>query len=293
MANETFSIRTTGTVPDIRGADMDSAVDGATAAIWTRGLTRKFGNAIAVDAIDLRVGAGEIFGLLGPNGAGKTTTIRMLTTLLPPSAGEAQVAGFDLRREAALIRRRIGYVPQMLSADADLTGYENLLVFARLYGVPSGERRRRIREALDFMGIADSAYQLVRHYSGGMIRRLEIAQSLVNRPGILFLDEPTVGLDPAARHAVWARIQALWKRWQTTICMTTRYMDEAEALCTRIAFIERGRIVAQGTPAELKAGVGPDATLDDVFIRLSGTQARQDDGYQATDLERRSIQRHG
>ncbi len=143
------------------------------------------------------------------------------------------------------------------------------------------------------MGITDDANKLVRHYSGGMIRRLEIAQSLVNRPDILFLDEPTVGLDPAARHAVWDRIKALWKLWQTTIFMTTHYMDEAEALCQRIAFIERGRIVAQGTPAELKANVGPGATLDDVFISLGGGGVGEGDSYRAIARERHSIQRRG
>lgn len=262
-------------------------------AILTRALARRFGKVTAVGGIDLRVAPGEIFGLLGPNGAGKTTAIRMLTTLLPPSGGEAQVAGFDLVRQASRVRRHIGYVPQMLSADGDLSGYENLLVFARLYRVSASERRSRIDEALEFMGIGDAAHQLVRHYSGGMIRRLEIAQSLVNRPDILFLDEPTVGLDPAARHAVWERIKALWARWHTTICMTTHYMDEAEALCSRIAFIEHGCLVAQGTPAELKAAVGPGATLDDVFIRLSGARPETGGGYQAAARERRAIGRHG
>ena len=272
---------------------MDAVADTTAPAILTRSLTRRFGQVTAVSGIDLRIAAGEIFGLLGPNGAGKTTTMRMLTTLLPPSAGEARVSGFDLLREAPQIRGHIGYVPQMLSADGDLTGYENLLVFARLYRVPAKERRNRIREALDFMGISDFSHQLVRHYSGGMIRRLEIAQSLVNLPDILFLDEPTVGLDPAARHAVWDRIQALWKRWHTTICMTTHYMDEAEALCSRVAFIEHGHLVAQGTPAELKAQVGPGASLDDVFIHLSGTSTQEGVGYQEAARERRSIQRHG
>jgi ABC-2 type transport system ATP-binding protein len=246
MANESFPIRTNGMAPERPVVDRDYAIDGAPAAIRTHGLTRKFGDAVAVDAIDPCVGAGEIFGLVGADGAGKTTTIRMLATRLPPSAGAAQVAGFDLRREAGLIRRRTSCVPLGLQADVDLTGYENLLALARLQGVPAGVRRRRVRETLDVMGIGDAAHQWVRHYPGGMIRRLEIVQALVNCPDILFLDEPTAGLEPAARHAVRDRIRALWKCWRTTIFMTTRCMDEAEALCTCIAFIERGRIVVPG-----------------------------------------------
>jgi ABC-type Na+ transport system ATPase subunit NatA len=171
-------------------------------SIETLQLTKRFGARLAVDSLNLQVEPGEIFGLLGPNGAGKTTTIRMLTTLLQPSSGDARVAGFDLRHEAFEVRRHIGYVPQMLSADPELTGYENLLLFSKLYRVPASKRKPRIAEALDFMQITDSANKLVRHYSGGMIRRLEIAQSLINRPDILFLDEPTVGLDPTGRHSV-------------------------------------------------------------------------------------------
>ena len=262
-------------------------------SIETRQLTRRFGARLAVDRLDLQVVPGEIFGLLGPNGAGKTTTIRMLTTLLQPSSGDARVAGFDLRHEAFEVRRHIGYVPQMLSADPELTGYENLLLFSKLYRVPASERKPRIAEALDFMQITDSSNKLVRHYSGGMIRRLEIAQSLVNRPDILFLDEPTVGLDPTGRHSVWERLQALWKKWNTTILMTTHYMDEAEALCHRVAFIQLGRIMELGTPAELKAKLGPGATLDDVFIHLSGSEQQEADGFHSTIGERRSIQRHG
>lgn len=272
---------------------MDTAASDAASAIRTRALTRRFGQATAVTDLDLDIAPGEVFGLLGPNGAGKTTTIRMLTTILRPSSGTAWVAGFNLLREAAEVRRHIGYVPQLLSADADLTGYENLLVFARLYRVAAAERRGRIADALDFMGIGAVAGQLVRHYSGGMIRRLEIAQALVSRPDVLFLDEPTVGLDPAARRTVWERIQALWRRWHTTICMTTHYMDEADTLCTHVAFIEHGHLVAQGTPAELKAALGPGASLDDVFIRLSSAAVREGDGYGEAARERRAIQRHG
>ncbi len=241
----------------------------STWVVETSGLTRRFGALTAVDQLDLRVARGCIFGLLGPNGAGKTTLIRMLTTLLPPSGGQARVAGFDVVREAARVRQRIGYVPQMLSADPDLTGYENLLIFSKIYRVPATVRRKRIDEALSFMGIAAARDLLVRHYSGGMTRRLEIAQSLVNRPDLLFLDEPTVGLDPAARHAVWEHVQALWQQWQTTIFLTTHYMEEADALCQDVAFVYKGRMVKHGAPAALKAEAGEGATLDDVFIALT------------------------
>jgi ABC-2 type transport system ATP-binding protein len=252
----------------------------APAAVRTRALTRIFGTLTAVDHVDLSVPAGSIFALLGPNGAGKTTLMRMLTTLLPPSSGEAKVAGYDVVSEAALVRQHIGYVPQALSADPDLTGYENLLIFAKLYRVPSSERRQRIDEALHFMGLEEASDALVRHYSGGMTRRLEIAQSLVNRPQVLFLDEPTVGLDPTARHTVWEHVRSLRQHWETTIFMTTHYMEEAEALCHAVAFVHQGRIVKTGTPQALKAEIGEGATLDDVFLRLTGgtLQGKTDGG---------------
>jgi ABC-2 type transport system ATP-binding protein len=264
----------------------------AALAVQTRGLTRAFGELTAVDCVDLAVAKGSIFGLLGPNGAGKTTLIRMLTTLLPPSAGQACVAGYDVVREAGVVRQHIGYVPQMLSADPDLTGFENLLIFAKLYRVPATQRRERIREALDFMGLTDAAGVLVRHYSGGMIRRLEIAQSLVNRPEVLFLDEPTVGLDPTARHAVWTHVQALWQRWGTTIFMTTHYMEEAEALCHAVAFVHHGRIVKSGPPAALKTEIGA-ATLDDVFIALTGGPLDEGGSYASAVQTRQAARRHG
>src|SRR5581483_8139872 len=207
-----------------------------------RGLTRRFGTLIALDALSFTVGAGEIFGLLGPNGAGKTTAIKLLTTLLTPSAGTATVAGFDIVCQAAGVRRVIGYVPQLLSADGSLTGYENLLVFARLYEVPPTERRGRIQDALAFMGLASAANKLVREYSGGMIRRLEIAQSMLHRPRVLFLDEPTVGLDPVAREVVWEHVQQLRAEYGATIVLTTHYMDEADHLCDRVAILHDGRL---------------------------------------------------
>jgi ABC-2 type transport system ATP-binding protein len=203
-------------------------------------LTRRFDALTAVDALTISVEAGEVFGLLGPNGAGKTTAIKMLTTLLPPSSGNARVAGFDIARHAADVRRNIGYVPQMLSADGTLSGYENLLIFAKLYDVPHREREARLREALAFMSLTDAANKLVRDYSGGMIRRLEIAQSMLHRPRVLFLDEPTVGLDPLARKAVWEHIQQLRTEFGMTIFMTTHLMDEADAECNRVAIMHLG-----------------------------------------------------
>jgi len=213
---------------------------------------------------------GEVFGLLGRNGAGKSTLIKMLTTLLPPSAGSAQVAGFDLVRQAAQVRAIIGYVPQALSADGELTGYENLQVFARLYDIPRAMRESRIREALQLMGLADAARKLVGTYSGGMIRRLEIAQSMLHRPKLLFLDEPTVGLDPVAREAVWDHIARLRASFGMTIFLTTHYMDEAERLCGRFGIMRRGKLVALGSLQELRAASGGEqATLDSLFAHYT------------------------
>jgi ABC-2 type transport system ATP-binding protein len=178
-------------------------------AVETLGLTRRFGTLTAVNDLNLSVPTGAIFALLGPNGAGKTTTIRMLTTMLAPSAGSARVAGLDVVRQPRRVRKSIGYVSQMLSADGALTGYENLLLFARIYGIPYRERKERILNALEFMGLMVAANVLVRNYSGGMIRRLEIAQSMLHRPAVLFLDEPTIGLDPVARHTVWEHLREL------------------------------------------------------------------------------------
>ncbi|HET6449954.1 MAG TPA: ATP-binding cassette domain-containing protein [Spirochaetia bacterium] len=259
-----------------------------------QGLTRRFGDVYAVDHLQLAVEPGEMFALLGPNGAGKSTTIKMLTTLLPPSEGAARVAGRDVVREAAEVRRLIGYVPQMLSADGTLTGFENLLIFARMYELPRRERAERVREALSFMGLADSADRLVRQYSGGMIRRLEIAQSMLHDPRVLFLDEPTVGLDPAARRAVWDHIQSLRQRRGMTIILTTHQMEEADLLCDRVAIMHKGRRVALGTPAALKAAIGtPRATLDDVFIHYTGANLDSGGTYRETRTTRRSARRLG
>jgi ABC-2 type transport system ATP-binding protein len=259
----------------------------------TRELTRRFGSVVAVDRVTLEVAAGEVFGLLGPNGAGKTTVVKMLTTLLPPSAGQARVAGFDVVRQAGQVRRVIGYVPQMLSADSTLTGYENLWGFARLYDIPRAEREPRIREALTLMDLTDAAGKLVRDYSGGMIRRLEIAQAMLHRPPVLFLDEPTVGLDPLAREVVWEHLRRLQAEFNTTVVLTTHYMDEADELCGRVAIMRHGAVAVIGRPAELKARLGPDATLDDVFTHYAGDMLESGGSYGEAVRARRVARRLG
>jgi ABC-2 type transport system ATP-binding protein len=237
----------------------------------TRSLTRRFGALTAVDNLSITVATGEVFGLLGANGAGKSTLIKMLTTLLPPTSGSAAIAGYDLAREASQVRRQIGYVPQMGSVDGALTARENLEVFAKLYSLTKKDLETRIPELLHYSGLDDAADRLVNTFSGGMSRRLEIAISTLHRPRLLFLDEPTAGLDPVARDSVWERIQQLRAAQGTTIFLTTHYMDEAESLCNRIAIMHAGKVAAIGTPDELKASLGtPDATLDQVFIRYSG-----------------------
>jgi len=246
-----------------------SQQDSSPPAIEMQGLTLRFGELVAVDALDCRIAHGEMFGLLGANGAGKTSTIKMLTTLLPPSAGTARVAGSDIVRDPAEVRRHIGYVPQMLSADGALTGYENLLLSARLYRVLRGVRARRITEALRFMGLTDSAHRLVKTYSGGMIRRLELAQAMLHRPSVLFLDEPTIGLDPVARRSVWERLVELNRSHRVTILLTTHDMEEADHLCTDMAILHAGRIAVRDKPAQLKASISDHATLDEVFAHYS------------------------
>jgi ABC-2 type transport system ATP-binding protein len=241
----------------------------------------------------VQVKGGEMFGLVGPNGAGKSTVIKMLTTLLPPTSGNASIAGYDILRHAPDVRRVIGYVPQLLSADGSLTGYENLLIFAKLYNLPRDERKKRIQEALDFMGLADVADKLAHNYSGGMIRRLEIAQSMLHRPKVLFLDEPTVGLDPIARTSVWEHISKLRDNYGTTILLTTHYMEEADALCTRVAVMHLGKVVAIGTPTTLKESVGPNATLNDVFVHYAGYELESGGSFRDVSRTRRVAQRLG
>jgi len=258
----------------------------------TRALSRRFGHLIAVDALDLTVHEGEVFGLLGRNGAGKTTLIKMLTTLLPPTSGDATVAGFDIVKEQALVRGVIGYVPQALSADGELTGRENLRVFTWLYDIARELREQRVDEGLAFMGLTDAADKLVKTYSGGMIRRLEIAQSMLHRPRVLFLDEPTVGLDPVARETVWEHIRQLQTRYATTIVLTSHYMDEVERLCQRVAILREGKTVAIGTLADLTASSGlVRPTLDDVFAFFTGDVSESPGDYRETASTRRTLRR--
>jgi ABC-2 type transport system ATP-binding protein len=262
--------------------------------LQTQSLTKRFGELIAVNELTISIEPGEIFGLVGPNGAGKSTVIKMLTTLLPPTSGTASVAGFDIMRRASRVRRAIGYVPQMLSADGALTGYENLLLSAKIFSIPRSERTQRVREALEFMGLVDSSEKLVRTYSGGMIRRLEIAQAVLHRPTVLFLDEPTVGLDPVARMAVWEHVERLRADFGTTILLTTHYMDEADRLCSRVAIMHLGKVVAIGTPSHLKASIGKEnATLDDVFVHYTGYEIETGGSFLETSRTRGVARRLG
>jgi len=239
-------------------------------AVECAGLVHRFGETPAVDHLDLEIRAGEVFGLLGPNGAGKTTTIRVLNTLLPVQEGTVRVFGLDVRRRPTDVRRHLGYVPQQLSIEAALTGRQNVTWFARLFDVPRHERAERVDEVLDAMDLLAVADRRAGTYSGGMIRRLELAQALVNRPALLVLDEPTVGLDPIARAGVWERVRQMRLDYGMTVLLTTHYMDEADELCDTVALMHRGRLQAVGSPAELRAGIGPDATLEDVFRRYAG-----------------------
>ncbi|OKH33925.1 multidrug ABC transporter ATP-binding protein [[Phormidium ambiguum] IAM M-71] len=274
--------------------ESQSPIATSSGILETYALTRRFGKAIAVNDLNLTVQAGEVFGLLGPNGAGKSTAIKMLTTLLPPSAGGATIAGLDITRQAAKVRRAIGYVPQSLSADGSLTGYENLLIFAKLYDIPRKKRETLIQELLNFMGLQDAAHRLVQQYSGGMIRKLEIAQAILHQPLILFLDEPTVGLDPLARNNVWELVERLRSNFGTTVFLTTHFMEEADILCDRIAIMHQGEIIVTGTPAELKASLNKEkATLDDVFIHYTGDLLASGANYRETSRIRRTAKRLG
>jgi ABC-2 type transport system ATP-binding protein len=230
-------------------------------ALETRDLTRCFGGTVAVDAINLRVETGEIYGFLGPNGAGKSTMVRMLTTLLLPSEGTASVAGFDVRDEADMIRLRIGVALQEAALDPKQTGRELLDLQGRLYGLNVTERRERLRDLLVLVDIGDAIDRRIGTYSGGMKRRLDLAAALVHQPEVLFLDEPTTGLDPTSRAAVWDEVRRLNTERGTTIFLTTQYLEEADELAGRVGIIAKGRIVAEGTPTDLKHSVGSDLII--------------------------------
>jgi len=239
-------------------------------AVDVRDLVKIYDDKVkALDGVDLRVEAGRVFALLGPNGAGKTTLMRILTTQIKPTSGEAYVFGLDVTREGADVRRLVGYIPQEMSVWTDLSGYENLLIYARIYGIPSQERKKIIRDALETMGLDEVANDLVKTYSGGMIRKLEIACAMLIKPKILFLDEPTIGLDPSARKIVWEKLASFKKDYGVTVFFNTHYMDEADLYSDEIAIINIGKIVKLGTAEELKHSVRGEATVFSVEGNVS------------------------
>jgi ABC-2 type transport system ATP-binding protein len=240
-------------------------------AIETSDLVKTFGDTRAVDGVDLAIPKGMVYGLLGPNGAGKTTTIRMLATLLRPDSGTARVLGHDVVREADEVRGRVSLTGQFASVDEDLTGFENLVLIARLLGYSRKQSKERTSELLDAFGLSEAAARQVKKYSGGMRRRLDIAASIVVTPDLLFLDEPTTGLDPRSRNGVWEIVRALVAEG-TTVLLTTQYLDEADQLADRIAVIDRGKVIAEGTSGELKASVGSGA----LHVRLRDPEDRSD-----------------
>jgi len=243
--------------------------------IRAENLTRKFGDFIAVDDVSFDVGAGEIFAFLGPNGAGKTTTIKMLTTLLVPTGGRLEIDGLDPTRHRNEVRRRFGIVFQDPSLDQDLTAWENLDLHGALYGVPRRIRRARSDMLLAAFGLLDRKDAVVKEFSGGMRRRLEIARGLLHTPRVLFLDEPTLGLDPQSRNQLWSYVRELNQKEGVTVFLTTHYMDEADRVATRIAVIDHGKIVALGTSRELKEKTGTQS-LEDAFLALTGTALRDE-----------------
>ncbi|HUI64151.1 MAG TPA: ATP-binding cassette domain-containing protein [Bacteroidota bacterium] len=262
--------------------------------IAVRGLRKRFGELNAVDGISFDVKQGNVFAFLGPNGAGKSTTIKMLITLLPPTSGTATIDGMDVQHDASLVRRRIGYVPQLISVDGTLTAFENLMLMARLYDIPARDCANRAREVLAFLELEDHADALVRTFSGGMIRKLEIGQAIVHRPKALFLDEPTSGLDPVARQNVWEHILELRKTNGTTIFFSTHQMEEADAMSDAIAIMNAGKIAIIGTPAEIKAKTGDaKATLEEAFIFITGTNLQEGGTFREVRRSRRTERRLG
>jgi ABC-2 type transport system ATP-binding protein len=237
-------------------------------AIAVEGLEKRYGEVQALAGVSFRVRAGEVFGLLGPNGAGKSTTVKVLTTLTTPDGGRAEVAGHDVVREPDAVRRSIGYVPQSSGVDRDATGRENLMLQGRVQGMGGRRLRDRVDRLLELLGIADAADRVVRGYSGGMKRRLDVGLGLVHGPQVLFLDEPTTGLDPEARTAMWEELAVLAREELLTILLTTHYLEEADALTNRLAIVSQGRVVVEGTAEELKGGLQGEA----VIVELSDGQ---------------------
>jgi ABC-2 type transport system ATP-binding protein len=227
-----------------------------TEAIVVENLVKTYPRVRAVDGISFTIPEREIFGLLGPNGAGKTTTIRILLTLIKPTSGKVSVFGVDALTHPDKVREMAGYVPQDVSVDGEITGYENILIYAKLYGMPGDQRKKRIKEVLEYLDLQDRANSMVNTFSGGMMRRLELAQSLINRPRMLFLDEPSIGLDPNARNAIWELVRKLRDEFGATILLTTHDMVEADTLCDRIGIMDRGKLAVIGKPSELKSAVG-------------------------------------
>jgi ABC-2 type transport system ATP-binding protein len=259
--------------------------------ITTENLSKNFGSLKAVDNVSFDVKEGEIFGFLGPNGAGKTTTINMLTTLLKPTSGKAEVCGFDIFKHANEVRRSVGVVPQEYTADEDMTGINNILLCADLYGMPRSDSKPHAQELLELVELQDAAKRKVSTYSGGMRRRLELACGLINYPKLLFLDEPTLGLDVQTRTAVWKYIKTLKDDYHMTLFMTTHYLEEADSVCDRIAIIDHGHIIRIGSPEELKESVGgdvivvgvkesePDISSDIAQIKLVREVKKKDNTY--------------
>jgi len=238
-------------------------------AILVEELRKRYGRVQALDGVSFRVSGGKVFGLLGPNGAGKSTTVKLLATLTTPDGGRAEVAGHDVVRDADAVRHSIGYVPQSSGVDRDATGRENLMLQGRVQGMGGSALHARVQELLELLGIAEAADRVVRGYSGGMKRRLDVALGLVHRPQVLFLDEPTTGLDPEARASMWEELGRLAAGESLTILLTTHYMEEADQLADRIAIVSRGRVVVEGTPEELKASLYGEA----VDVEISNGRA--------------------
>lgn len=260
--------------------------------IEVKNLIKKFGDLTAVDNISFNVKKGEIFAFLGPNGAGKTTTIKILTTLLPPTKGEAIIDGYSVIRNPGEVRKVIGYVPQMISVDGALTAYENLILMARLYDVPLRERKKSVQQMLTFLELEKYAHSLVKTFSGGMIRKLEVGQAMLHHPHLLFLDEPTAGLDPVAKRNVWKHLLKLRDTLGTTILFSTHNMEEADEVCDRVAIMDAGKIAAMGSTPELKNKVNKEnATLEDAFIFFTGDHLQENGDFREIKRMRQTVRR--